>query len=116
MYWFRLPDSYEREGGATLPWSGFRPALNLTIIDTMPTNEYLRNAIRKAQPMSRAATFNRSSIGKKSVAYEGRTKTIVTFKPSPIKGEPPIRTIGTRPFAQRFTLADIKQPQAPKKR
>jgi hypothetical protein len=81
----------------------------------MPTNEVLRNAIRKAQPMKRAATFNVSAIGKRSVAYEGRPKVYVAKRVDPKTGKTEER-YGTRPFKSRFTMEGIDTPKPIKKR
>lgn len=79
----------------------------------MPTNEQLRNAIRKAQPMTRMATYNASAIGKKSVAYEGRARMIGPFKrPNPKTGQGESRMV-TRPFSERFTNKGEMVPGKP---
>jgi hypothetical protein len=80
----------------------------------MPTNEVLRNAIRLAKPMKRAATFNVSAIGKRSVAYEGRPKVYLAKRVNPQTGKTEER-FGTRPFEERFTKKGVTMP-SPKKR
>jgi hypothetical protein len=81
----------------------------------MPTNEVLRNAIRLAKPMKRAATFNVSAVGKRSIAYEGRARMIGPVKSSnPKTGETDYRMVA-RPFSERFSKKGVTMP-SPKKR